>query len=186
MCCEAASRSVLASRSRRKAPTRQALRLDPEDLYVRRRLLRIALDRHRTGACPPACGAVAANDDASPEHHFLAGMVAAADSRRDEARMHYGNAIARADGNYPEAYFNLGLLEKAAGRSDASIAAYRRAIELRPDYATAMNNLALVLTGANRDEEAIVLYQRALAIASEIRCAWFNLGKLHLAAPSLR
>ena len=40
------------------------------------------------------------------------------------------------------------------GDLDGAIAAYQRALQLRPDYALAHYNLALTLRMAGRDEEA--------------------------------
>ena len=97
-----------------------------------------------------------------PEHHFLAGLVASRASRADEARTHYQAAIAKAEGAYPEAYFNLGILEKNNSNPDAAIAAYTKAIELRPTYQQAWNNLGLVHAAARRPVDAEAAFRQAL------------------------
>lgn len=159
----------------------RALRLDPGYRYVRRRLIRLALERRDFTRARAHAEHLLASASEDPEHHFLAGLVAARDGRVDAARAHYADAVSRANGRYPEAYFNLGLLERAAGQLEASIAAYRHALEQRPRYLAAMNNLGLVLAAAGRQDEAEATYRRALAADGRYAAAWLNLGELLVA-----
>lgn len=121
----------------------RALQLDPTYRHVRRRLLRLALDRRELDRARQHADALIAADAEDPEHHFLAALIADRDGRTDDARAAYGRAVEKAKGSYPEAVFNLGLLEKRAGRLKEAIAAYQQAIAQRPDYVAARNNLAL-------------------------------------------
>lgn len=156
----------------------RALRLDPSYRYVRRRLIRIALERRDFVRARAHAEHLMNDAPEEAEHHFLAGLVAARDGRTDAARTHYTDAIAHARGRYPEAFFNLGLLERGAGRPDASIEAYNHAIEQRPRYLAALNNLGLVLAAAGRHDEAEASYRRALAIDARYAAGWLNLGEL--------
>jgi tetratricopeptide (TPR) repeat protein len=161
-----------------EAAYERVLRLDPDQRYARRRLLRLALERRDHPRARLMAEYLLQRAPEEPEHHFLAGLVAAHDDRRDEARGHYQDAIARANGNYPEAYFNLGLLEKGAGDLAAAEAAYRKAIELRPDYQQAYNNLGLVLAQAGKPRDAEAALRAAIGLDGKYAAAWLNLGEL--------
>jgi|GEM_PF-2019554 len=156
----------------------RAVQLDPDYRYARRRLLRLALDRQDYPQARLAADYLLQAAPEEPEHHFLAGLVAARGERPDEARAHYRDAIARAEGDYPEAYFNLGLLEKGAGALDAAIAAYGKAIEQRPSYQQAWNNLGLTYVAAKRTTDAEDAFRKALALDDQYATAWLNLGEL--------
>ncbi len=163
-----------------EASYERALRLDPDFAYARRRLLRLALDRQDFPRARLMAEYLLTRSGEVPEHHFLAGLVAARDDKKDDARGHYRDAISKAGGNYPEAFFNLALLEKGDGHLDLAIAAYQQAIALRPTYQQAYNNLGLALGAAGRPDEAVAAFQRAIAIDGNYATAWLNLGELEL------
>jgi len=75
-----------------------------------------------------------------------------------------------------EAHSNLGNALKEQGRYDEAIAAYRRAIELKPDYAEAHNNLGNALKEQGRLDLAVAAYRRAIATWPEYAEAHSNLG----------
>lgn len=155
-----------------------AVRLDPDYRYARRRLLRLALDRRDFPQARAAADYLLATGPDEPEHHFLAGLVAARDERPEDARTHYRAAIARAGGDYPEAYFNLALVEKNQGRLDDAVAAYQKAIELRPTYREAWNNLGLTLAAAGKPDDGEAALRHAITIDEHYAAAWLNLGEL--------
>jgi tetratricopeptide (TPR) repeat protein len=157
-----------------------ALKLDADYHYARRRMLRIALARHDYDASRVQAERLLALAPERAEHHFLAGLVAAHAERFDDARAHYAAAISTAGGIYPEAYFNLGLLEKDADRLPEAVAAYKKAIEQKPDYLAAWNNLGLLYAADRHEEDAEAAYRKALAIDVRYWQAWANLGKLEL------
>jgi tetratricopeptide (TPR) repeat protein len=65
-----------------------------------------------------------------------------------------------------EAHFNLGNLELARRRFEPALAAYRRALEIRPDEPDIMNNLAWTLHEFRQEpEEAESLARRALKMS---------------------
>ncbi len=80
-----------------------------------------------------------------------------------------GDAYRRAAGKDPrlwEAPFNLGNLELARKRFEPALAAYRRALEVRPDEPDIMNNLAWTLQEFRQEpEEAESLARRALKMS---------------------
>lgn len=158
---------------------RQAVRLAPQATLPRRRLLRIALDRQHFQKAQQQVDELIAIDANVPEHHFLAGLVAARQNDAAGARAHYHTAIDKAGGTYPEAYFNLGVLAKEQKQLDDAIAAYRTAIAQRIGYHAAENNLGLTLVASGRLDEAETVYKETLARTPSYAPAWVNLGKLY-------
>ena len=63
----------------------------------------------------------------------------------------------------PETEFALGSLYWKRSRFDEAAAAYRRALELRPNYYDAMLNLANMLSFASKVDESAMLYHRIIA-----------------------
>lgn len=157
-----------------------ALRLAPEYHHARRRLLRLALERRDYSTARALAARLLSAAPELPEHHFLAGLVAARGSDVEGARTHYHAAIDAASGHYPEACFNLGLAEKEAGRLPEAIAAYQRAIASKADYVAAYNNLGLAYVASNKPSDAETAYQEALALDPRYSPALVNLGKLFL------
>ncbi len=81
--------------------------------------------------------------------------------RGPEAVARARTAVAAAP-NDPDPQFTLGLALSEQD-VDASIAAFRRVLELSPDHALAQFNLALVLKRADRFPEAVTALTRAIA-----------------------
>jgi tetratricopeptide (TPR) repeat protein len=70
----------------------------------------------------------------------------------------------------------LGDAYDAAGRADDAIAAYKRAIELKPSFAY-YNNLGGIYGRANKVDEATAAYQKAAEIdPANAAQAWLNCG----------
>jgi predicted CXXCH cytochrome family protein len=61
----------------------------------------------------------------------------------------------------PESHLNLGLYWSEHGDAEASEAAYRRALELDPDFTPALINLAELYRATGRSEEEAMLLERA-------------------------
>jgi serine/threonine protein kinase/tetratricopeptide (TPR) repeat protein len=76
----------------------------------------------------------------------------------------------------PRAYMNLGsvLIEKKA--LDEATAAYRKAIELKPDFAGAHFCLGIALGKQSRWEEATAAYRKAIELKPNYNEAYNNLG----------
>lgn len=70
-----------------------------------------------------------------------------------------------------------GVLQDLERRQDA-IVAFRRALELRPDYPDVLVNLALLLAVDLQSEEAESLCRRALQLQPEMSAAWNALAPL--------
>ena len=65
---------------------------------------------------------------------------------------------------------------KDQGKLDEAIACYRRALELKPDYAEAHNNLGNALKDQGKLDEAVACYRRALELKPDYAEAHNNLG----------
>ena len=72
------------------------------------------------------------------------------------------SAIGRRPPQEPEFHNNLGLALAAADRYDDAVAAFRRALAVKPDHATACNNLGLVLNAELRLSEAVAAFREAI------------------------
>jgi tetratricopeptide (TPR) repeat protein len=71
---------------------------------------------------------------------------------------------------------NVGAALQSDGRLDEAMAHYRRAIELRPDYAPAYNNLASTLRAAGQVQDAVSAYEHALTLRRDYPEAHYNLA----------
>lgn len=71
---------------------------------------------------------------------------------------------------------NLALAFQEDGRLEEAAAHYRRAIEIRPDYAPAYNNLGVMQRSVGLVDQAIATYQQALAIKGDYPDAHYNLA----------
>ncbi len=106
------------------------------------------------------------------------GKVMAQLGRHKEAIEAYRFAdAANPDDADAEAYFNMGLsLLKLSGGFAAAIDAYKKAIEIKPDYANAYYNMGVALGGLGRHMEAIAAYKSAIAIDPDYADAYSNMG----------
>jgi tetratricopeptide (TPR) repeat protein len=78
------------------------------------------------------------------------------------------------------AWFERGcVLDTQAGKAAEALAAYRRAVELAPDFSDAWCNLGTVHFHRGERDEARGCYERALAADADHLEANFNLANLH-------
>lgn len=70
----------------------------------------------------------------------------------------------------------MGVALAARGAGDQAIAQYRKALEIKPDYADARNNLGIALFNKGEKAEAIAQYRKALAVTPDYEDARNNLG----------
>ncbi|MGE5214051.1 MAG: tetratricopeptide repeat protein [Nitrospirota bacterium] len=74
------------------------------------------------------------------------------------------------------AHYNLGILLSEQGEAEKAIGHYRRAVDLRPDYAEAHYNLGRLLVEQGQFDDAIAHYEKAAAINPADAEAQNNLG----------
>jgi tetratricopeptide (TPR) repeat protein len=72
--------------------------------------------------------------------------------------------------------YNLGIALRDQQKLDEAIAAYKKAIELNPKYATAYNNLGIALSDQQKLDEAIAAYKKAIELNPKDATAYNNLG----------
>ena len=65
---------------------------------------------------------------------------------------------------------------KDQGKLDEAVACYRRALELKPDFAEAHNNLGIAFKDQGKLDEAVACYRRALELKPDFAEAHNNLG----------
>ena len=66
------------------------------------------------------------------------------------------------------------------GKLDEAIAAYNKALSIKPDYAKAYNNMGLALQDQGKLDEAIAAYNKALSIKPDYAEAYCNKSYSHL------
>jgi Flp pilus assembly protein TadD len=76
----------------------------------------------------------------------------------------------------PIGYNNLGNALLAKGQAREALAAFRRALELKPDYAEAHNNYGMALAKRGESEEALREFKEALRLKPKLATAHNNLG----------
>lgn len=78
----------------------------------------------------------------------------------------------------PVTWFNLATAQRNAGLMLDSIASYRSALAMRPDYAEAHSNLGEALRDHGDIDAAIASYRAALTIAPDLAQGHYSLGVL--------
>ena len=71
----------------------------------------------------------------------------------------------------------LGMVRGRQGRFDQALTAFRRALELRPDYPDALVSLGQTLLMMRRPFDAIPPLERTVALRPSFRAAWTLLGR---------
>jgi tetratricopeptide (TPR) repeat protein len=81
----------------------------------------------------------------------------------------------------PEAYFNRAKARQELDSVDAAMQDYRKAIELRPDYAKAYHNLAILEDKAGNQRVAIELLKKSVAMDTDNWKSYWKLGQIYAA-----
>jgi tetratricopeptide (TPR) repeat protein len=114
------------------------------------------------------------------------GRVAQADGRWAEARQHYEEAARLAPDDFFVHYLlGVSLLEPAPAPESLprAVAALRRSVALRPDFADGWGRLALALAeSGERPADAVEVYETALRMNPGREDVAFNLAMLHAEA----
>ena len=84
-----------------------------------------------------------------------------------------------------EIWCHLGSTQQAQGRLDEAVASFRRALELKPDFAEALNNLGLALAGQGKPNEAAASFRQAMRFRPDYHEAHRNLQNAVLEAKKL-
>jgi len=86
---------------------------------------------------------------------------------------------AAASPNSARARLNVGNVARRNGNLNGAIAAYKKALEIDPDYPDAMSNLAWIYASQGRLDDALPLVVRALDIAPDNVMLLNNLGMIY-------
>ncbi len=109
-----------------------------------------------------------------------AGLTAYTQGDTASARKAFQDAIAD-DPQNPFAHYNLGLIMQVVDKNPAGAEAeYRKAIAIKPDFASPLFNLGIIRANAGAKDEAIDLYRRAIEADSQFASPHLNLGFLLL------
>jgi Flp pilus assembly protein TadD len=84
--------------------------------------------------------------------------------------------LLRQEGETPTLHNDLGICLDAQKKHKAAEAAYRRAIDLAPDYAIAHSNLGMCLADQQRYEAAARACRKAIDLRPDWAGAYYNLG----------
>lgn len=180
----APARSVLA-RSKEKlgdrlgaiASYRAAAQLDLGYVYVRERLVRLALEEEEFELASRVAAELLEIEPDNAEVHVLSGLAAARREQVDEARAAFERAIEVSQGEQVDAYYQLGLLEQEAGRISEARTAFEAAIAQDPSFDAAWNDLGLVHFELEEYERAEAAFRQAIALRPDFAAAWSNLGR---------
>ena len=136
-------------------------------------------------------GAVAAwqrGDLAFAEAHWRAALLrnpndplaprALSDIAQQTGRYEEAAQLLRSFAESPPEYSNLGVSLEALGRHDEAEAAYRQAVSIDPNFASAHFNLGNLLQKQGRDIDAEEAFRAALALRPDYGKAWNGLGQV--------
>lgn len=136
-------------------------------------------------ACASAMGAAqneaALGDDPDPVRLFERGQAAHARGDFDRALALYEEAL-KVRPEFPEAEFQKGAALVSLNRLPEAEPSFRRAIELKKNWALPYSALGVLLTRLNRDAEAVPLLQQALQLDKNDSLALRVLASLGLRA----
>ena len=134
--------------------------------------------------CTAVCAAqteAAAGDDPDPVRLFERGQAAHARRDFDRALALYEEAL-KVRPEFPEAEFQKGTALLSLNRLPEAEPSFRRAIELKKNWALPYSALGVLLTRLNRDAEAVPLLEQALQLDKNDTLALRVLASLRLRA----
>ena len=120
---------------------------------------------------------VQAQPRAHQAHYNLAVRLARY-GRTDQARQHYGYALAL-DSTYALAHMGLGALMQREGATDRAFSHLTRAVAIDPSLHEAHNNLGLIHHSRGELDEAVAAYRQAIAHDPQSAYLYSNLGNAY-------
>ena len=138
---------------------RRALKIDPE---LRVALINRAIALYNVPDLDEASRAVTVAAERAPQFpqpHYIAGLIAKAQNRTDDAVASFTRVLA-IDAQDVGANVNLGQLYAQGRKYAEAVAAFRRALAVEPYNTTAIYNLALASQRAGNREEGTTLLAR--------------------------
>ncbi|MFV1849805.1 MAG: tetratricopeptide repeat protein [Thalassospira sp.] len=109
---------------------------------------------------------------------FQRGLAAHQAGQIDDAIRLYSLSL-RQNQQQPDVWNNLGVALRRSKKLEASLIAYRRAADLRPENAGLWSNMGNCLREMMRFDEALVAHKKALELDSSIKSHTFNTGLVY-------
>lgn len=141
----------------------EAVRLDPDDPFLRRQLGLLLSDLGETERAIEQYRK-ALDLAASAEVHVLLANLLVAEGESDEAVTHYRDALVL-DPEYVDAHYNLGVELGKRGKYSEAAAHYRAAVRVDGTHAEAANNLGAMLVLQGRVADSVPHFERAVRLA---------------------
>lgn len=116
-------------------------------------------------------------DDGEVEHWF--GLLLHRTGERETGLARIEKSLASPDAG-PGWWSNYGNVLQKEHRLNDAIDAYRRCLELDPNFWEAYSNLGLVQRDKHNLDVAEACFRKALEIKPDYQLAWFNLGQLQM------
>ena len=141
-------------------------------------VLNAAVQQHLSGRLEEAAALyrkILGVDPAHADANHLLGVIAYQQGRNEVAVKLIGIAIA-ANRSNPIFHSNLGNALLDMGRLDDALAAYDKALRLKPDYAEAHNNRGNTLRDMGRRDGALAAYDKAVRLKPDYAEAHNNRG----------
>jgi len=82
--------------------------------------------------------------------------------------------------NSPRSHNNMGDVYGQEGNTEGAIREFKKAIEIKPDYADAYHNLANIYHHKGDLKEAVTFYQQAVSFNPKLFESYYNLGLIYL------
>ena len=116
----------------------------------------------------------------TPELHPSQQQMAQLASLYSQAQLRdareYGEALATEFTQTPEIYSILGAVNADLGQLENAIACWKKAISIRPNYASVHNNLGVAFNNLGRQKEAAASYTKAIQFRPDYAEGHYNLG----------
>jgi tetratricopeptide (TPR) repeat protein len=154
----------------------RALRLEPKAIY-HALLARLLLGAGRLDEARTAIAAGGERDPDDPGILAMAGRIANADRRFDEAVALLGRAVQQDQANH-ETCYELGLAQLGAGRLDEAFRWLAAAVGLHAGLPRTYDALAYVLHRQGKREETVRVLRAKLQVDPAHRTAWPDLQAL--------
>lgn len=120
--------------------------------------------------------------DHNPNHAeslYMMGMIAHKIKRFDVAEKLIPMAIVAPGADSPVYYNSLGDVFRDQGKTQLAISAYKKAVDLKPDYMKALNNLGTTYSIERKYKEAFSCYRRILSLDPDHALALYNIGLIY-------
>ena len=141
----------------------EALRRHPDSTEARKILGMALLQAGKPRVAPGHLESVLGDSPGDAEVIHAMAVIMTQLQRFDQAVKYYRTVLKyRSLRNDASVHSNLGVALARVGRVEQAEAAFRRALQLNPDYAPAYNSLGPLLVRSQRTQQAVTLFQQAV------------------------